>query len=1377
MKFYLRVVCWLTLFANCLYGQNPFVESLSTENGLSQGMIFDICQTSDGFLWIATKHGLNRYDGYNFKIFIHNRQNPFSLAENTITALYEDSRGWLWVGTESQGVDVYNPHTEQFHHFPLKFDKEVRGAANDVRSITEAPDGAMYILQSGNGVVRITIPDSWAKLMPNEPDLSLNTEITLYKKEQFAQAEANQNVNICQIVVQPNQQIWAYGSEQVYQLLLNKSGAIQVIAPEQVSALSNDAVIWCPIPNGLVYYKGGKPYSPNFSATGLARTSLAKPFGNGAYWIALNNKLWYVRQGELPDFTKPDWEVDADISAASVDRNGNVWIGTQGHGLRKINPKRQQFKQGAAGYSLWGVWSDSKGRYYCKVINKVFEYNPQTGKLSKERAFGGKPWRVLDMCINASGNYWLLGRGEAENTAELRYYHPDTGESVGYSFPFDTLASASGSETIEQIFKPFAHASLLLTSEGSLLAAGENCRLIQFNPQTAQFEWFSYASLFGNQAASVLPFALIEDGNGIIWIGTQSGLVKCNPQQNSYEFELIAAGESGLNNNSVACLLPHPANPKQGLWIGTKGGGINYLNLQNGTFRHITTKEGLPDDVVYGILPGKKNELWCSTNRGLVKLAITETAQVEKIISYTTANGLQYNEFNTQAYFRAENGELLFGGVNGLNRFFPEEILPDTLPPFVYLAGLRINQQPAIFGKAESVLDQPIPYTNQLRLQYYQNNLTFEFAALDFTAPGKNSYRYRLVGADQEWVEMGNNRVVNFTHLRPGHYTLLAQGNNGEGNWQDLAQPVQIVIYPPWWQSTPAYLVYVLLVLGAIWQIYRFQIKRVKMREQLAFERRETERIKALEQMKTDFFSNVTHEFRTPLTLMLEPLRQLIKNPNDPNLIAKIRLAENNSRKLLALVNQLLDMAKLESGSMTLDNRKANFTQTLREVFEQFLPLAQKKQINLSFAGDQNIPLFFYDTGKVELIVNNLLSNALNFTPPGGKVILACHLAPKTTHINQPAVQVSVTDTGVGIPDDSLTKVFDRFYQVNGAVTNTAGTGIGLALTKELVELMGGTISVESKLEHGSVFTFWLPMQTDAPTVVANTGYTISPADFDTINTDEAIEIAPNVTDDITELPVVLIIEDNSELRSFIRISIGEQWQIIEAADGEDGINKAIELLPDVVISDLMMPRKDGYAVCAELKNNELTAHIPIILLTAKSAVEAKLKGLRTGADDYLTKPFNTEELLVRMVNLVEQRRQLRQLFSQTQPAFNPNMPTEATQESPAPDHLISQSDRDFLRRFTLLIEKNLDNENLSVEELAQKMFISRVQLHRKMKAITNQNVSDFVRNYRLERAMIMLQNQEGRVYEIADQVGFSNEKYFSRAFKEKFGIPPSQVQ
>ncbi len=460
------------------------------------------------------------------------------------------------------------------------------------------------------------------------------------------------------------------------------------------------------------------------------------------------------------------------------------------------------------------------------------------------------------------------------------------------------------------------------------------------------------------------------------------------------------------------------------------------------------------------------------------------------------------------------------------------------------------------------------------------------------------------------------------------------------------------------------------------------------------------------------------------------------------------------------MVNQLLQLAKLESGAMHLDLRHGDFNGHVQEIFRSFLPLAEKRGIQLSLKSDGTFPPFVFDPNKTELIVNNLLSNALKFTPEGGKVGL--RLSMEATGGPASFAVIEVSDTGIGIPAASLDKIFDRFYQVEGPHTQAGeGTGIGLALSRELAELMGGTITVSGNETQGSTFTFRLPLKHD---LIASEN--IAPADA--VETAGAAEQKMPARRANTQA-VVLVIEDNAELRRFIKQSLHPYWQVVEASNGKEGIKKAIEFIPDLIISDLMIPEKDGYAVCDELKNTELTAHIPLILLTAKTGLDSKLKGLRSGADDYLTKPFHTEELLARMDNLLELRSKLRQQVRQ------PNTKTLAT-DNMEPNNFLSELDQDFLRRFSLLLEQHLDDEQLGVEEFAQKMFISRSQLHRKLKALTDQNATDFIRDYRLNQAMEMLKNKEGMVSEVASRVGFANEKYFSTAFKAKFGVSPSRV-
>jgi len=1377
------VVLPLILWAALLHAQMPALQRITIEDGLSQGMIFDLLQTRDssprglgGFLWVATKDGLNRYDGYNFKVFSNDPFNPYSIAENTVTALFEDSRGWLWVGLETKGLDVYDPRTGRFHHFPLSFGDSKQFDGTNVVKIIETRDGTIWLIKRNGSLLNIPIPPTWKTNLPTKPDLQQETQVKTVPLPFVSNSGPSVAEPLIDLSLRLNGEIWVtsflaqyavdpttFACHRIHEKLL---APIITHAAAGEEAYGGD--FWFrwenqqTFANELRRIRNGQLTIFPFSNASWKwpRLSSGK---KGSVWFSLNNQMWELSPGEDIDFSKPDLLLDQDPNCQITDRNGNMWVGTLGYGLRKINPVQTHFHTGAAGTSIRMIWANG-GQYFTRAhFFDIRQYDPQTGKVAEKSAFPDAPTRQINLAFEPSGTAWLLCSESDYATSMLRRYAPGSFASATGVYGFDAGLN---------LFDP-----MLRASDGRLWIAANNGRLVRFDPATEQFDYFDFGHLFGENINALRAIALAEDGNGILWVGTQMGLVKCTPKPQGFDFQIIQADANnrrGLNNNSIACILPDPADPGNILWIGTKGGGINRMDLRTGGCRHITTADGLLNNVVYGILPGNTplaggqggGEFWCSTNRGLAKI-VQRTDDAFDITTFTAALGLQDNEFNTYAFCKSDKGELLFGGVNGLNRFFPEELMLDTTPPPVFIVGLEINHKKADFSSPGSPLAQPLETLQELRLNHDQNNLSFEFAALDFTDPSKNRYRYRLVGLDKDWVETGNQRFAHFNHLSPGRYEFRVQGSNGESAWADAANPIVVVVMPPWWRSKMAYLCYFLLLAWAGWRAYQFQIQRVKEREQLAFEQRETERIRALEQVKTNFFSNVTHEFRTPLTLIIEPLRQLLKNPDDPDRSEKIRLAEKNSRRLLGLVNQLLDMAKIEGGSMSLDLRRGDFAQTVRGVFESFLHLAEKQGVKLTISAPSDIPLFEFDPGKVELVLNNLISNALKFTPEGGRVAIGMrdegrgmkNSAASSLIPHPSSLFVSVTDTGIGIPGKELDRIFDRFYQVDGSHTRAGeGTGIGLALSKELAELMGGGISVKSEVGKGSTFTFWLPVQAVADVAVTEMPVSAAPEILK--------QKTPNrhsTTDG--ERPVALVVEDNAELRMFIKQSIGEAWQVVEASNGEEGVKRAIELLPDLVISDLMMPVKDGYALCYELKTNELTAHIPVILLTAKSAVEAKLKGLRTGADDYLTKPFNTDELLARMENLVELRRKLRERYG-----------SKPFGEAMQSNEDLSPPDQEFLKKFTLLLESHLADETLGVEAFSQKMLISRSQLHRKLKAITNRSATDFIKDYRLERAHAMLKNREGMVSEIALRVGFGNEKYFSTVFKEKFGVSPSQV-
>jgi signal transduction histidine kinase/DNA-binding response OmpR family regulator/ligand-binding sensor domain-containing protein len=1342
------VISLLLLFCFLLRlsAQLPLPEILTIEQGLSQGMVYDVLQTRDGFLWAATKDGVNRFDGYNFKIYNNNPFDPYSLSESTVTALFEDHRGWLWLGTENKGLELFHKPSGRFYLFNPTLNPSYPASTFEIDEILESPDGRIWVMQRTKGVYSIEIPAQWEKMLPDTNDLTNLARIKQYPlPPPLVINGASENTSGMEIEpdgsilfatrfrlmrLNPDKPVIEDLSHLVAGEPLNKitlgqgpsAGDLYCVTNLSIKRIRNGEVRTWPLPDP-VNEKFCNTYTDN----------------DGNVWVGIGTLIWRIAPGKDINFAQPDWEMDESPTSITTDRNGNIWLGTYGYGLRKFNLRKKGFHTTAQGQSIWNIWQDTRGQYYCKLVNKLHRIDAATGAILPYHGFKGATSRILDMLVQPDGHIWLLGREDQEDgNGYLQEYDAQQQLIRRFVFPFNM----------------YTYARMLRQQDGTFWMTGANCQMVMLHPDIGRPQYFNYNNIFSANANTARAYAFIEDETGKLWIGTQMGLIQMTMENGQPRFQLIRSEprqKKGLNSNSIACL--YKDIQQNILWVGTKGGGINRMDLQSGDIQYITTDNGLPNNVVYGILPGASGEIWCSTNRGLAKIRFKPAdPEHPDITTFTTANGLQDNEFNTQAYRKTPQGELLFGGIKGFNRFFPEEIQLDTTPPPVYLIGLEINQKPVVFGREGSPLTAPLEYLTRIDLGCEQNNLSFEFSALDFTDPLHNRYRYKMEGLDPEWVETGNDHFAHFTHLEPGRYTLHVQGSNGEGRWQETAQPLLIVIHPPWWRSDLAYGVYMLVLCYLGWQGYQFQIRRVKLQEQLAYEHRETERIRALEQMKTDFFSNVTHEFRTPLTLMLEPLRQLLQNPRDPHLTEKLQLIERNSRRLLGLVNQLLDLAKVESGLMQLDLRPGQLEETLRQVYQPFLLLAEQKGIRLYLDIQGQWPLMIYDAHKVELVVNNLISNALKFTDTQGEVWV------KAARSDQ-EITITVQDTGAGIAPGDLSHIFNRFYQVG---QTNGGTGIGLALSRELAELMSGSIEAQSTPGTGSSFLFRLPvLLSDQHRYVTDTLAASALAPETTVAQPAWSREAQE------ETPLVLIVEDNVELRQFIRQSLEARWQVLEASNGAEGLQKAQEVLPDLVVSDLMMPGMDGYALTSALKSETLTAHIPVILLTARSTTDARIKGLQTGADDYLTKPFNAEELLARMDNLVTQRRLLRARYLKEQAG--------AAIEHQLPENL-NDPDVQFMRRWIATLETHLSDSNMGVEEFAQKMFISRVQLHRKLKAISDKNAGDFIRDYRLERAMAMLKNREGLVSEIADRTGFGNEKYFSTIFKEKYGVSPSQV-
>ncbi len=1392
---FLKTLLFTIIIPISLVAQKNLLESITIEDGLSQGMIFDIMQDSDGFMWFATKNGLNRYDGYEFRIFSHDPFDSLSISGDVVFCIFEDSQGKLWVGTQNGGLNYYDKYKAQFLQLAdLEVELETLRKST-VYEIVEDKEGHLWCASS-RGVYRLKttgkFPRKNESIIAKKYELKTATGLPVSDVSQICYTSQNEL-----LVANILKGVWKWTAEKdVFEPISIPASK----TPHTIKDIFEypENTFWISTLEFIVRLS-----EDNIHAFKISDISPVKEWTRGVAEFILNpktDKVWFGLGG-TPNlfFFDPNLApeevvfrqamvLDKEDSPRSLwlDSLENLWIGTEGYGLKKASLKKNKFKNYAEGKSLRSIYQTQNQDIFYSTNKFLERAIPGTDDIKPISKQGNDFSHFYNLIQTKDGTIWAIGPKKQKSRAGLL---------------FRLNAQYEIEEKYDLKHYPDYYRQLVEDNFSNILFACENSVLGIFNRKTENFNYFDYKHLLPDFEGIHNSSAFYQDGQGSLWIGKTWGLVrvKFNEEGEPQSFKLFKnepSNRNSLSSNSIASCLDDPFEPEEFLWIGTKGGGLNKFNKKTGEVIHFSTKDGLPDNVVYGILPDEDHNLWLSTNRGISKYNLIE----QTFQNYKAADGLQHDEFNTNAFFKNEQtGELFFGGINGITAFFPKEIQATKFKPKVYITNLQINGEEISYNKelkdkGKNPLNVSIEYTEKIELAWFQNQITLEFAALDYRISEKNRYKFRLSPINKDWISANKSRIANYANLAPGEYLFEVKGSNSSVIWNEEATQLKIVIQPPWWKTTWAYGFYVFVFIAGIFVLYRFQINRANLRNQLAFEHREAERLAELDRIKSNFFSNITHEFRTPLTLILEPIRQILKEIKSDRLTQKLKLVQSNSLRLLQLVNQLLDLSKLESQQMTLDLHRGDILEVIRPIYQSFLPLAEKKGIQLGFKHRKDLPYFFFDKNKVEKVVYNILSNALKFTSVGS---VQCEVS--SIVLDKPnklpatnCLLLTVKDTGFGIPQSEVPKIFDRFYQVDASSTRTGeGTGIGLALTKELVELMGGEIEVESELGLGTKFLIKLPMvsssefrvsqgdplvagsemvQRSAPSKIDQSSSSLerdipaqSSRKYSTSNPELQTLDSKSANKGSREL--ILLIEDNAELRQFLQQSLENKYQIIEASNGAEGIRKGLELLPDLIISDLMMPEKDGFEVMNVLKNDEKSSHIPIILLTARTAIESKIKGLKRGADVYLTKPFHLEVLEAHIENQINLRFKLREKYA-----------AQSTQPIQKRIELFDTIENQFLRKLMRTVESHIENENLSSNNLAQQMFMSRSQLHRKLKALTNQSTTEFVRNYRLDRAMELLKNREGTVTEISIQVGFSNQKYFSTRFKEKFGFRPSEV-
>ncbi|WP_020597804.1 response regulator [Spirosoma panaciterrae] len=1362
----LYLVVLYSLLLSSSFAQLKGWQELTISDGLSQGMIYDLKQDHKGFIWIATKDGLNRYDGYTFTVFTHDTYNPYSLSSNACSSLLVDRHGRLWIGTLNSGLNLYDGRTQRFYHIDMSGPASADAGNYEISLLTEDPDGNIWVGTSRNKLIKITLEGSLKTGFPWQANATSEVKITQLSFPLYGVNRGSAPTRIGfhrdgQAMVSMAKELYALNWRQPQQTgfsRINRLGALATLfqatpdsqKPEIWFGFSDDTLVgWNQTQRKAIRL----PPTENFNVylNRLDSHTLA---------VATPNFLWIMSPAQFyaqdslsarNAFARLPPNIFA-VTKILVDKTGNIWVGTAGYGLRKFNPHIKPFQSYLSNTSLSYLFQDRQGQIY---VRNQFDYGRLDRASNRWRPFLNKGnlgpnGRLRYLMQDRQGFFWgaLVDNQGNSSTHQLIKFSEQWQRLDTYTLPTGTAFGDYGNQIRED-------------KAGHLWVGATNGKLLKFDPATRLFAVFSYQKWLGKQAAEVETYSLYFDTLGTGWIGTQNGLIRVDHPQTTPAFSIYKndrATPGSLSNDFVSSSIDDPIAPLRYLWISTKGGGLDQLDKQTGQFRHFTETQGLPNKVVYGILTDAFNNLWMSTNRGLAQF----NPQTLKFRKYTKADGLQDDEFNTGSFLKIQSGELLFGGVNGLTAFRPKEVMATTTdsPPRVHIVGLKINNTVATVGAADGLLPETIEQTRQLNLSHTQNLITLEFALMDYTNPAKNQYRYRLKGIDPGWVESGTHRFANYAQLPAGVYTFEVEGSADGERW---SQPVRlhIQIHPPYYLSWWAYLFYSVVVLLIGWQLYRFQKQRWLLQQQVAYEQREAYRLAELDALKTQFFTNISHEFRTPLTLILAPLADLKQRFRTEKVVPLtepvVTLMEQNSNRLLGLVNQLLDLGKLEAGQLKATLQPGDVAVFLSTLASSFSALAQRRQIQFSLIQQYPHVQASFDHDKLEKIVTNLLSNAFKFTPDGKPIRVQVDYPQlgSTTEL-----VIKVEDTGIGIAPADLALIFKRFYQASHFYE---GTGIGLSLVKELVKVLGGTIVVSSQEGVGTHFTVRLPLITHPSQSV--------PTDQRLSNSVEDGKHSHLLADTFLSAPatdtLLLIIDDNPAIRAYVRTVFEGDYQVLEAEDGQDGLEKATMSLPNLIICDLLMPRLDGFEFCRLLKNQETTSHIPVVMLTAKATAQDRIEGFDLGADDYLTKPFNPAELKARVRNLLKKQAQWQQYYSGESGRANDGLPEPA----------LSEKEAVFLAKAHARVMAHLADRNFGVETFSHEMNMSQSQLVRKLKALTGQTAVEYVRTVRLEQAADRLRQKQGSVSEIAHQVGFESLAYFTRMFQERFGVLPSAYE
>ncbi|PLX28473.1 MAG: hypothetical protein C0600_09655, partial [Ignavibacteria bacterium] len=1061
---------------------------------------------------------------------------------------------------------------------------------------------------------------------------------------------------------------------------------------------------------------------------------------------------------------------DNRIYAIAEDRSGNLWVGTQSGVcvLTSMNLELQHFRHTQSATSLvhdnvssfaeshdGSIWIGTFGGGICR-------YDPVTA-LFGTRLRGTEETLIFSLYEDSVGCLWIGTYGGG-----LLCYRPATGSWRTYRANLDAPDQLSHNDI--HTLQPDGAGGLWI---------GTNYGLNHFDPITGTFRRFldDRLNLLERHVRCIL-----DDGERL-WVGSVGGLYYIDAAERLRKDLPQGKGSAAPPAEQKISAIVESRDGV--LWVGTVGGGLYHLDGARERWTRLTTDDGLVSNSVCALFEDEQRRLWITTHGGL---SVYDPGR-KTFRTVDARDGLLNIQFNPGSALLARSGDMYFGGTNGLS--YRRAVTPEqhAYTPPVYLTDLRIWNRRVRPNEEGSPLVRPFALTRQIELDHDQNMISISFTALEFTAPERNRYRYFMEGLHEQWIDAGNERTATFTNLDPGDYVFHVTTANNAGEWSEEETLLSIAVHAPYWSTTWAYLVYGILGILAVGLLFRVRERQIRLQEQLEREHLEAEQLHELDRMKSNFFSNISHEFRTPLTLILGPAQQIARRVNEDWVQQKTRVIAEHADKLLRFVNQILDLSRIEAGHMTVERHPGDLVTLVRHATDSFALLAEEKGITLRFESDRQEAWAEINAEAIDQVVTNFLANAFSFTDRGGDV----HVSLEGVTLNgASAVRVGVRDTGCGIPPANLPHVFDRYYQVREQ-SRAGGSGIGLALSREWIRLHGGEVHVDSELGVGSTFRFTIPAipaadAADAAAAPASLDEAIAgrpapdgeqavdetndaqpgPGSSEGEETSSAAEVSSDEeTTGTAGLPAILVVDDHEGLRDYMRDILQPTYNVLEAEHGKLAYDMAIEHTPDLIITDVMMPVMDGFALCRELRADGRCSHIPVIMLTARGDDSSRHEGLETGANDYLTKPFNEDELLLRVGNLLALRQAMAARLAE-------RVGQEAKLSLDNKEYV--SRDQEFLDAAVALVDARLDDESLAPSDLYEELGMSRSQFQRKIKALTDMSPSRFIRSIRLERARQMLVQHSGSIAEIAYAVGFSSQSYFTSCFKERYDETPGQV-